>query len=77
MGLRWTAAGPEAGVDGVENAAETLPPVLSDDGVADLGAEGGGGDAAGSGIDVRDGGVRGAPNVAPRAEGASSVARGA
>lgn len=74
IGLRWTAAGPDAGVDGVENAADTLPPVVSDDGVADLGADVGG-DGGGTGIDVRGGGVRGAPNVAPSAAAVSCEAR--
>lgn len=70
------AAGPDAGVEGVEKAADTLPPVGSGNGVGDRGAEGGG-DALGSGIDVRDGGVSGAPNVAPGAVGVSSTARDA
>lgn len=68
IGLRWTAAGGGAGVDGVENAADTLLVVVRFDGVADLGG--------GSGIDVREGGVSGAPNIA-LSDGVLSGARGA
>lgn len=75
IGLRWTAAGAGAGVDGVENAADRLPVVVNDDGVAGRGA-GGGGSGGGSGIDVRDGGVSGAPNIAPSAGVAPSAVRG-
>lgn len=74
IGLRWTAAGAGAGVDGVENAADRLPLVVSDVGVA--GRDAGAGAVGGcSGMDVRDGGVSGAPKVAlsdvsPSARGA-------
>ena len=57
IGLRCTTAGAGAGVDGVEKAADTFP----------LGANPGDpvGFAGDCGILVRDGGVSGAPNVAP------------
>jgi hypothetical protein len=70
IGFRWTVAGGGAGVDGVENAADTLPLVVS----GDTGVALGGSD--GSGIDVREGGVRGAPNNALSADGALSTDRG-
>jgi hypothetical protein len=70
IGLRCTAAGGGAGVDGVENAADTLLVVVRFDGVADLGGGGG------SGIEVREGGVSGAPNIA-LSDGVLSGARGA
>lgn len=64
IGFRCTTAGAGAGVDGVENAADTLP----------VAAKAGGGKAVfgaggGSGIVVRDGGVSGAPNDAPNPDG--------
>ena len=56
IGLRGTTAGDGAGVDGVENAADTFPPLAK--AVVELSLV-----AAGdSGIVVRDGGVNGAPN---------------
>lgn len=71
MGFLCTTAGAGAGVDGVENAAETLPPVAKAGGGVNV-FEGGGG----SGIAVREGGVKGAPNDAPNAEaGFTSGAR--
>jgi hypothetical protein len=58
IGLRCTTAGGGVGVDGVENAADTLPlAVNAGDGVAGFGG-------AGSGIAPRDGGVSGAPKGA-------------
>jgi hypothetical protein len=60
IGLRCTTAG-VAGVEGVENAADTLPPVANA-GVDELLVV-----DAGSGMLVRDGGVRGAPNDIDRA----------
>ena len=54
----------------MENAADTLLVVVRFDGVADLGGGGG------SGIDVREGGVSGAPNMA-LSDGVLSGARGA
>ena len=50
------------GVDGVENAAATLPPAAKAGGVGEPFAGGDGG----SGITVRDGGVSGAPKDADR-----------
>ena len=77
IGLRWTAAGAGAGVDGVENAADKLPVVVKDDGVAGRGAGAGVGvGVGGSAIDVRGGGVSGAPNIALSDDVAPSVARG-
>jgi hypothetical protein len=56
MGFRGTDAGADAGVDGVEKAADTLPLALNAGGDAGFGV-------GGSGILVRDGGVSGAPNA--------------
>jgi len=58
IGLRCTTAGEGAGVDGVENAADTFPLAVNAGGDDAFGGEGG------SGMLLRDGGVRGAPNVA-------------
>ena len=70
IGLRWTIDGGAAGVgvDGVENAAETLALVVNAAG-ADEGLDGDGGSGFGafgaaSGMALRDGGVSGAPNDA-------------
>lgn len=60
IGLRGTTAGDGAGVEGVENAADTLLLALND--VAATGDLGAGTD---SGTEVRDGGVSGAPKAAP------------
>lgn len=54
IGFRGTDAGGDAGVEGVEKAAETSLLVLNVTGDGDFG---------GSGMLVREGGVRGAPNV--------------
>src|SRR6186713_1863715 len=69
IGLRCTTAGAGAGVDGVENAADTFPVGVNPGAPA--------GFAGGCGIVVRDGGVSGAPNIAPvaaagRASGAAA-----
>lgn len=57
IGLRCTTAGAGAGVDGVEKAADTFPLGVNPGAPAGFGG--------GWGILVRDGGVRGAPKVAP------------
>lgn len=67
IGFRWTDADADAGVDGVEKAADTLPLAVNVGGVAGLGC-------GGSGMLVREGGVSGAPNVA--SIGAAASGRG-
>ena len=57
IGFRWTEAGADAGVDGVENAADTLPLAVNAGGGVGLGG-------GSSGMLVREGGVSGAPNAA-------------
>lgn len=70
IGFRWTTAGDGAGVEGVENAADTFPLGVNAGGAA---CGFGVGDATGCGTTGREGGVSGAPNVAPRvAAGRSS-----
>ena len=67
IGFRGTDKGADAGVDGVEKAADTLPLALN--------AGGGAGFAGGAaGMPGCDGGVSGAPNVVW--SGASDSARG-
>ena len=69
IGLRWTAAGGGAGVDGVEKAADRFPLLLSGDGEEGLGV-------GASGIVGRDGGVSGAPNMASSVDGITGSGRG-
>jgi hypothetical protein len=66
IGFRWTIDGGAAGVDGVENAAETFALLVKAAGAEDAfdgdGGSGFGALGAASGIALRDGGVSGAPN---------------
>src|SRR5688572_23003067 len=71
IGFRCTIAGAGAGVDGVENAADTFPLGVNT-GAAAAGFSAGG---AVSGIVVRDGGVSGAPNDALSEAGRRSSGR--
>lgn len=57
IGLRCTTAGAGAGVDGVENAADTFPVGVKPGAPA--------GFAGGCAIVAREGGVSGAPNAGP------------
>jgi hypothetical protein len=72
IGFRCTTGVAGAGVDGVENAADTLLPALTAGGndVA-FGVDGG------AGIVVLDGGVRGAPNDAVTSDDVGFVIGGA
>lgn len=72
IGFLCTTAGARAGVDGVDNAADTLAVVVNAGGVA---VPVGG--AGGSGIADRGGGVRGAPNDAAIGDGAFLSGAGA